>query len=59
MTTDLAAAAISILGGATDLKSYLRSVKNCNVDGVFSLDDLAPGVAECLLIPYLAVKRGF
>jgi len=59
MTTDLPAALMSILGGETDLKGYLRSMRNCNVDGVFSPRDPAPGLAELILIPYLAIKRGF
>ena len=59
MTTDLPAAFVAILAGDTDLKSYLRSVKNCNVEAVFSHDDPLPGLAEVLLVPYLALKRGF
>jgi D-aspartate ligase len=59
MTTDIPAAAISLLRGESDWKDYLRSIRNCNVDGVFSVSDLAPGIAEILLIPYLAIKRGF
>jgi hypothetical protein len=30
----------------------------CNVESVFSHDDLSPGFAEILLLPYLAMKRG-
>jgi D-aspartate ligase len=59
LTTDVPAAVVSLLHGETDWKNYLRSIRNCNVDGVFSVNDLAPGLAEILLIPYLAVKRGF
>jgi predicted ATP-grasp superfamily ATP-dependent carboligase len=49
----------AILGGETDWKSYLRSLRNCNVEAVFSPKDPIPGLAEVALIPYLAVKRGF
>jgi D-aspartate ligase len=59
MTTDLPAAFVAILAGDTDLKSYLRSLRNCNVEAVFSHDDPIPGLAEVLLVPYLALKRGF
>jgi D-aspartate ligase len=59
MTTDIPAAAISLLRGESAWKDYLRSIRNCNVDGVFSVSDPAPGIAEILLIPYLAIKRGF
>jgi D-aspartate ligase len=58
-TTDLPAAAMAILSGDTGLKSYLHSLKNCNVEAVFSARDPLPGLAEVALIPYLAIKRGF
>jgi D-aspartate ligase len=59
MTTDLPAAAMALLHGEIDFKSYLRSLRDCDLDAVFSLSDPAPGVAEVMLIPYLAIKRGF
>jgi len=59
MTTDIPAAMLAILGGDTDWKSYLRSLKNCDVEAVFSVEDPLPGMAEIALIPYLAIKRGF
>jgi len=58
-TTDLPAAAMAILSGDTSLKSYLHSLKNCDVEAVFSARDPLPGFAEVALIPYLAIKRGF
>jgi D-aspartate ligase len=58
-TTDLPAALVAILKGDTDWKSYLRSMKNCNAEAVFSSSDPLPGLAEVALIPYLAIKRGF
>jgi len=58
-TTDLAAAMIAVLSGETTLKSYLRSIRDCNVEAVFSAGDPLPGLAEVALIPYLAIKRGF
>ncbi|MGA8761947.1 MAG: hypothetical protein WB562_03575 [Candidatus Sulfotelmatobacter sp.] len=57
--TDLPAALMAIMGGETDWKSYFRSLRNCNVEAVFSPRDPLPGLAEVVLIPYLAVKRGF
>ncbi|HEY1658114.1 MAG TPA: hypothetical protein VGG14_07195 [Candidatus Sulfotelmatobacter sp.] len=59
LTTDVPASTVSLLNGDLDWKDYLRSLRDCNVDGVFSLADPAPGLAEILLIPYLAIKRGF
>jgi len=58
-TTDLPAAVMAILSGDTGLKSYLGSIRNCNVEAVFSPTDPLPGLAEVVLIPYLAIKRGF
>jgi predicted ATP-grasp superfamily ATP-dependent carboligase len=58
-TTDVPAAMMAILSGDTDLKSYLRTVKHCNVEAVFSAAGPLPGLAEVALIPYLAIKRGF
>jgi D-aspartate ligase len=58
-TTDLPAAIMAILSGDTDLKSYIRSMRNCNVEAVFSPRDPLPGLAEVALILYLAIKRGF
>jgi predicted ATP-grasp superfamily ATP-dependent carboligase len=58
-TTDLPAAIVAILSGDTDLKGYLRSLRNCNAEAVFSAGDPLPGLAEVALIPYMAIKRGF
>jgi D-aspartate ligase len=59
MTTDLPTALMALLVGDIDFRSYVRSVKDCNVEAIFSHDDPLPGVAEVVLIPYLALKRGF
>lgn len=59
MTTDLPAACMGLLAGDLDLKDYLHSLRNCNVEAVFSREDPLPGLAEVLLVPYLALKRGF
>ena len=59
MTTDLPAACMALFAGDLNLKDYLRSLKNCNVEAVFSSEDPLPGLADVLLVPYLALKRGF
>jgi D-aspartate ligase len=59
MTTDLPAAVMAMVAGDVDLMSYLRSLKDCNVEAVFSADDPLPWIAEILTVPYLAIKRGF
>jgi D-aspartate ligase len=58
-TTDIPAAIAAVFNGDTNWKSYLRSIKNCNAEAVFSSSDPLPGLAEIALIPYLAMKRGF
>ncbi len=58
-TTDVPAAVVAVLHGDTDWKSYLRSIRDCNAEAVFSPSDPLPGLAEVALIPYLAIKRGF
>ena len=58
-TTDLPAVLPALLTRELDLKSYLNTLKNCNVEAVFSRKDPLPGLAEVLLVPYLALKRGF
>lgn len=59
MTTDIPAAIMTLLAGDLDLKSYIRSLRNCTVEAVLSRKDPLPGLAEILLVPYLAIKRGF
>jgi len=59
MATDLPAAVVGILRGDTDIASYLRSLRHCNVEAVHSWGDPLPGLIEVLMIPYLAIKRGF
>ena len=59
MTTDIPAAFFACLGGDLDLRSYLRSLRTCSTEAVFSSEDPIPGLVEMLLVPYLAIKRGF
>jgi predicted ATP-grasp superfamily ATP-dependent carboligase len=59
MITDVPSAFAGMVAGELDPKSYLRSLRNCNVDAVFSREDPLPGIAEILLVPYLVRKRGF
>ncbi len=58
-TTDLPAAIMAILSGDTSMMGYFRTLKDCNVEAVFSTGDPLPGLAEVALVPYLAIKRGF
>ncbi len=59
MTTDVPAALVGILKGQTGIGSYLSSLRNCHTEAVFCDDDPVPALMEVLMIPYLAVKRGF
>jgi predicted ATP-grasp superfamily ATP-dependent carboligase len=57
--TDLPAALLAIKNGELHWKEYLSSLRACDTEAVFSLDDLLPGLVEVGLLPYLALKRGF
>ena len=50
---------VGILGGQIEGRSYLRSLRSCDEEAVFSLEDPLPGMVEIALIPYLTLKRGF
>jgi len=57
--TDLPTALSQVLSGTLTLKEYVRTLRNANVEAVFSREDPLPGLAELMLLPYLAIKRGF
>jgi D-aspartate ligase len=59
LVTDLPTAALEIWNGHLEWRNYLRSLRGIHVESVFRREDLLPGLAEILLIPYLMVKRGF
>jgi D-aspartate ligase len=59
LVTDLPTAIVDIRAGRLRLADYLRSLREHDVDAVFSLEDPKPGLAEVALLPYLYVKRGF
>jgi D-aspartate ligase len=59
LATDTPTAAVELARGALDWRTYVRSLREVNVESVFSRDDPLPGLAEMALLPYLAVRRGF
>ena len=59
MTTDVPAAFCALMAGEVTLRGYLQSLRTCSAEAVFSSEDPFPGLAEVMLIPYLAIKRGF
>ena len=56
--TDLPIAAVEVVRGNLDVRSYLRTLRSFDVVSVFSRNDPLPGLVELTLIPYLAAKRG-
>lgn len=59
MTTDLPTACLAMRCGEVNLKRYLRSLRACTTDAVFSTEDPLPGLAEIVTLPYQACKKGF
>ena len=59
MTTDIPTAFMAFRAGEVNFRDYVGSLMKCRSDAVFSINDPLPGVAEILLVPYMAVKRGF
>lgn len=59
MTTDIPTAFVEFLAGQLSPMAYLRSLRMCRTEAVFSCGDPVPGIMETLLTPYLAFKRGF
>jgi D-aspartate ligase len=59
LATDVPVAVAEIVRGRMSFRAYIDSLRSSDVEAVFTREDLLPGLAELLLIPYLAVKRGF
>jgi predicted ATP-grasp superfamily ATP-dependent carboligase len=59
MTTDIPAAFMELMTGSLNFRNYVQSLKKCDVEAVFSREDPLPGLIEALLVPYLALKKGF
>jgi len=59
LLTDVPTGLVGIVGGQIEGHSYLRSLRGCDEEAVFSLEDPLPGMVEIALIPYLTLKRGF
>lgn len=58
LATDIPTAVRELAHRRLDWRAYVRSLRVCDVESVFSRDDPVPGLAELALLPYLAVKRG-
>jgi D-aspartate ligase len=57
--TDLPMALVGLWRRQLSCQAYVQSLRRVDVEAVFSREDFLPGVAELLLVPYLALKRGF
>ena len=59
LITDVPTGILEILGGRQDWQTYLRSLRQFDVESVFSREDPSSGLAELALLPYASMKRGF
>ncbi len=59
LTTDIPTVFGEIIKGRMKLRDYLASMKGNKTFAVFSAKDPLPFFAELIMLPYLAIKRGF
>jgi len=59
LVTDLPTGIMDMIRGRLGYKDYLQSIRNFDTDAVFSREDPFPGFVECVLLPYLLLKKGF
>jgi D-aspartate ligase len=59
LVTDISTGVVEIFHGNLDWRTYMKSIKDVDVESVFSREDPLPALVELTLVPYLAVKRGF
>ena len=59
MVTDIPTSLTEIVTGRLSWQSYVKSLKDFRTESVFSREDPMPTVAELVLLPYFAVKRGY
>jgi len=59
MVTDIPTSLQGIFEGRLDAQTYLRTLRDFEIESVFNSSDILPSLAEIALIPYLAVKRGY
>jgi predicted ATP-grasp superfamily ATP-dependent carboligase len=59
MVTDIPSCVLGFAGGYIHWADYRRSLNRFAVESVFSKEDLLPTIAELIMLPYLAVKKGF
>jgi predicted ATP-grasp superfamily ATP-dependent carboligase len=59
MLTDFPTAVLDIANGRLSVPEYGHTLRTFDTEAVFDLRDPLPGIMECLLLPYLIIRRGF
>jgi D-aspartate ligase len=59
LLTDLPTGLVEVSGRRLRLRDYVQSLRSYHTEAVFSKQDPLPGIIECLLLPYLLLKKGF
>jgi hypothetical protein len=59
LATDIPTGLLEVARRRLGCRSYVRSVLRADTEAVFDLRDPLPSLAEAVLMPYLAVRRGF
>lgn len=59
LLTDVPTGIVDVARGRLRLRDYIESLRRVDTEAVFSWEDPIPGMVECALLPYLALKRGF
>jgi D-aspartate ligase len=59
LLTDFPTGVSDVFHGRITSGEFFRSLRNANTEAVFSTNDPLPGLVECALLPYLAIRRGF
>lgn len=58
LITDVGTVGKQVLDGRLGWQAYFRSLRDVQVESVFSRDDPLPGLVELAFVPYLYAKRG-
>jgi predicted ATP-grasp superfamily ATP-dependent carboligase len=59
LVTDTPTALREVLRGRLGMRRYLRSLRGIDAEAAFSWDDPVPALAELLILPYVALARGY
>jgi D-aspartate ligase len=59
LLTDFPTGISDVFHGRITSGEFFRTLRTADTEAVFSFKDPLPGLVECALLPYLAIKRGF